>query len=328
MLKVCALVCVYNGADTIGRCIESLLEQDYPKEFYEIIVVENGSTDKTTEIVEQYPVRLFHSPVRGLSPARNYGIAQTDADVIVFTDADCIAVPNWVSDLAKPFEDPKVGGVGGPIRDYVHPDRSFEEMFAEECKPLVTYISGENEFLPHLTGANCSYRRSMLNQIGNFNARLPTGEDIDIAWRIQLEAGGKIVYAPDAIIYHHHRSSREGLARQYRQYGFGEIMLDTIFGKYPGYPRTLGFQVRRILGQTAALPRYAVSTVIRQIRYKRGKATEYQAVAPRLWFLIESNNVRGKIEGILATRFMRDAQGILKKDPTEYVDRFFQAQKE
>jgi len=120
----------------------------------------------------------------------------------------------------------------------------------------------------------------------------------------------------------------KGLARQYRQYGFGEIVLDTMYGPYPGYPRNRKYQVRRILSQAAALPRYALSAILQQVRAAAGRTTPYQAAAPGLWFLIESSNVRGKLEALIATRFMRNAQPVLNMDAQVLLGRFFPSHKD
>jgi glycosyltransferase involved in cell wall biosynthesis len=317
------IVPVYNGADTIAACLESLLRQTYPADAYEVIVVENGSTDDTTRVVEQYPVRLFHSEGRGPASARNFGLARSEADIVAFTDADCIADSNWLSELVKPYVDPTIGGVGGAILAYDHPDRTIVEMFSEEHSPLVNFMSGENEFLPHLYTANASYRRSLVNRVCGFNPHLVTAEDVDLAWRLQLQTGAKLHHAPQAVIYHRHRSTRTGLSRQYRQYGFGEVLLDTMYGQCPGYPRSRRYQVRRILSQMAALPRYALSAVLRQDRLATGRATPYQAAVPTLWFLIESSNILGKLEGLVATRFMSDAQPVLNIEAEVLISRFF-----
>src|SRR5262245_56398582 len=87
--SVSVIVPVYNGAQSIGNCIESLLKQDYPN--YDIIVVNNNSTDNTVEIVRKYPVRLVFCLERGPAAARNAGINTSTADIIAFTDADCLA---------------------------------------------------------------------------------------------------------------------------------------------------------------------------------------------------------------------------------------------
>lgn len=321
--SVSIIVPVYNGARTIEACLESLLQQNYPSEAYEITIIENGSTDNTTELVKKYPVHLFHNDTRGPAPARNLGIAKSEAEIVAFTDADCIADPNWIHELTKPYNDPEIGGVGGAILAYQHTHRNSVEMFSDDYTPLTNFLSGEHEFLPHLYTANASYRHRLLNEIGGFNIHLITGEDVDMAWRLQLQTGCELRSAPQAIIYHHHRSTWRGLARQYRQYGFGEIVLDTMYGCYPSYPRNLRFQIRRMLGQLTTLPRYMLSAGIRQIRLTTGRATRFEATWPLLCFLVESNNLRGKLAGLIATRFMRDIRPVFEMDADKLIDRFY-----
>lgn len=322
-MLVSIIIPVYNGACTIEACIESLLQQNCTSDAYEIIVVENGSTDNTTELVKKYPVRLFHSDTRGPAPARNLGIARSEAEIVAFTDADCIADPNWINELIEPYREPEVGGVGGAILAYQHDHRNTIERFSDDYAPLTNFLSGDHEFLPHLYTANASYRHCLLSEIGGFNDHLITAEDVDLAWRLQLQTGCKLRYAPRAIIYHHHRTGWKGLARQYRQYGFGEIVLDTIYGHFPTYPRNLKFQMRRMLGQLFVLPRYMVSAGIRRIRLATGQGTQYEASWPLLCLLIESNNLRGKLAGLAATHFMRDIKPVLEMDAVKLINSFY-----
>lgn len=317
------IIGVYNGGEMIGKCLESLLEQDYPSHLYDIIVVENGSTDNTLDVVRRYPVQLYQNPVRGLAAARNYGLERSDAEIIATTDADCIAHPAWLHELVKPYADPEIGGVGGYIGSYTHGKRTSVEIFLDEYAPLVNFISGEHEFLPHLYGANASYRRELLLQIGGYNERLITAEDVDVSWRIQLETGTRLVYAEQAIIYHHHRTTEQGLARLYQHYGFGEILLDTLYRKYEGYPRDLRFQCQRIIGQMAALPRYMLSILVRRWRLMRGSVSLYEAEVPRLWLLIEWSNILGKLRALKATRLMRTAEPILGMDRCVLIHKLY-----
>lgn len=324
---VSVVIPVYNGAETIGACIESLLNQSYPKNAFEIIVVENGSTDQTVGIVQRYPVRLFHSPQRGPAAARNLGISHSSGEIVAFTDADCIAERHWLEELVKPYEQPEIGGVGGSILAYQHPERDIVERFSEEHSPLINFISGDAEFLPHLYTANASYCRSLLTRVNGFNAGLITAEDVDLSWRIQLQTGAKLAYRQEAIIYHHHRSTRAGLARQYRQYGFGEILLDTLYARQPAYPRNLRFQLGRILKQAAALPRYALSMGVRLARWLAGQASREDIEIPRLWFLVESQNILGKLDGLVTTRLMSDPQLVLGAQQHVLIERFFPSRK-
>ena len=322
-LTISVIVPVYNGARTISTCIESLLSQNYPSEAYEIIVVDNGSTDDTIGIVSKYPVKLFKCSQPGPAATRNFGIAQSKAEIIAFTDADCVADVNWLSELVLPYKNPDVGGVGGEIAAYVHNGGNDVERFSDEKPPLVNFISGKHEFLPHLYTANASYRRTLLNTVNGFNSNLITGEDVDLSWRFQLETHVKLEYMPQAIIYHRHRTSKLDLAKQYRQYGFGEIILDTIYQNYANYPRGRKYQIKQIIKQVVALPRYVASMVLWKIRQVRGKASPYQAAVPRLWFLIESNNILGKIEGLWVTRFMTSSGSVLKLDKTSLIKRLY-----
>ncbi|HHX64190.1 MAG TPA: glycosyltransferase [Chloroflexi bacterium] len=320
---ISVIIPVYNGAQTIEACLDSLLRQDYPAERYEIIVVENGSTDNTVEIVSRYPVRLLRCARRGPSPARNMGIAKSQADVVAFTDADCVADPSWLSQIVQPYVDPDIGGVGGAILAYHLAERSVVELFCDEQSPLVNYYSGDHEFLPHLFTANASYRRDVIQDVKRFNPRLVTGEDVDLAWRVQCHAGCKLAYMPEAIIYHHHRTTLRGLLRQYRQYGFGEIVLDTMYGGQPGYPRDRRYQLLRVARQIMMLPRYMVALIWRRIHWLRGRISPYEAMLPLLTLIREGSNIYGKLEGLLATRMMTDAEPAMSIQTDRLIERFF-----
>lgn len=317
---VSIVIGVYNGEEQIGECLESLLDQEYPSHLYEVIVVENGSTDQSFDVIRKYPVRAYQNPVRGLAPARNFGIEHSDADLILTTDADCVADPAYIKEVVKPFADPGVGGAGGKIVAQDGAARNLIETFSDKQAPLVNYVSGDNEYLPHLVGAHAAYRRELLVQIGGFNDHMLTGEDVDVSWRIQLDTGSRLAYAPDSIIYHKHRTTVQGLGRLYRHYGFGEILLDTLYRDRPGYPRDLRFQINRIAGQMLALPRYAVSGGKRGVEFLFGRCSDYELIEPWLHFLIESNNIRGKISAIRLTQMMTDASQILEMDRGALID--------
>jgi len=328
ILTISVIVPVYNGSATVGACLESLLGQTYPHGAYEVIVVENGSTDNTSHIVASYPVRLLHSELRGPAAARNLGLARSQADIIAFTDADCVADSCWLSELVRSYNDPAVGGAGGPILAAIQEPASMVEHFLAENPPVTNYISGAHEFLPHLGTGNASYRRGLLEQVGGFDPRLVTAEDVDLSWRLHLETGANLSFAENALIYHRPRVTRKGLARQFRQYGFGEILLDTLYGHCAGYPRSRACQLVRMLHQVAALPRYVASGLLRRLRLALGRATPYQAMVPWLALLREVSNLYGKCEGLVATRCMTDPRPALNMRTDVLIARLFQAKRE
>lgn len=322
------VVPVYNGAATLGACLESLLAQDYPRELFEVVVAENGSTDDTAEVAARYPVRLLRLPAAGAAAARNRADAESRADVIACTDADCVATPGWLRALAAALDDPAVGGAGGPVLALHHPERTDVERFCADNPPLVNFDSGPGEFLPHLFTANAAYRRPLLERIGGFDERMITAYDVELSWRLQLETGARLGWAPDAVVHHHHRSTWAGLARQYRQYGFGEVLLDTMYGHRPGYPRDRARQRRRILEQLLVLPRYVASIGVRGVRLALGSATPYDVKVPLLRLLIESANLRGKLDGLIATRLMTDASAGLRAMDEGFMRRLVPHRKE
>ena len=326
---VSVVVPVYNGEGTVAACIESLLGQAYPADRYEVIVVENGSTDATSEVVSRYPVRLLHSPVRGPAAARNLGMCQSQADIVAFTDADCIAHPRWLLELSRLYAiDPDVAGVGGAILAYAHCERTDVERFLDEHPPLINWVSSADQYLPHLLTANASYRRALLHRVGGFNPYHLAADDVDLSWRLQVELGARLAYAPKAVVYHHHRATRAGLARMYRRTGFVEVLLDTMFWDAPGFRRRRGYHLRRLVGQCTRLPMYLAAAGVRRVRLARGEITPYKAAVPLLAFLRESSNIRGKLEGLWATRLMTDAEPALNLETGRMIGRLFSAQKE
>lgn len=326
---VSVIVPVYNGEHTVGACIESLLAQAYPVDRFDVIVVENGSTDATSEVVSRYPVRLLHSPVRGPAAARNLGFAQSNADIVAFTDADCIAHRRWLAELVRPYiDDAVVMGVGGSIVAYVHGERTDVERFLDEHPPLINWVSSADQFLPHLLTANASYRRALLARAGGFDPVYVAAADVDLSWRLQVELGAKLAYAPKAVVYHHHRATREGLARMYRRTGFVEVLLDTMFRDAPGFTRRRAYHLRRLIGQCVRLPLYIAAAGIRRLRLARQEITPYEATVPILALLRESSNIVGKLEGLVATRFMADGKHALNLEADRMIGRLFSPRKE
>jgi glycosyltransferase involved in cell wall biosynthesis len=321
--RLTVIVPVYNAAPYLPACLDSLLALSYPRERFEIIVVDNLSTDQTASLVERYPVKLLSCPQRGPAAARNLGIRSSQAEILAFTDADCVADPGWLAHLVQPYQDGSVGGTAGEIRAYLNQNIDELDCFLEQFPPLVNFWSGPGEYLPHLYTANASYRRETLLELGGFNPAMLTGEDVELSWRLQLNTQWSVAYAPLAVIYHRHRKSTAALGRQFRQYGFGEIVLDTLFGKQPGYPRGRAFQFRRIAHQLLRLPVYTAAILTRRVRLARGQISGMEAGYPRLSLLIEYNNIVGKLEAILATRLMTDARPALQKNADDQISKFY-----
>ena len=114
---ISVIIPVYNGERTIGACVESLLAQDYPKDKYEVIIVDNNSKDKTAGIIKEYSVQyLFEGRIQSSYAARNAAIKAAKGEILAFTDADCAADKEWLKNGIAEFIDNKIGCVAGGIK--------------------------------------------------------------------------------------------------------------------------------------------------------------------------------------------------------------------
>lgn len=236
MKYVSIIVPVYNGERTLDKCIKSLLYLEYPKEKYEIIVVDNNSTDNSIEIAKKYPVKLLHEGKQSSYAARNFGVKNAKGEIVAYTDADCVVDKEWLRQLVKNFKDETIAGVGGEILAY-NP-KSIVERYSDKNDVLSQKSNFNFEIvgfkMPFMATANAAYKKQILNEIGLFDDSFTSGGDVDLAWRITLN-GYKIVFEPKALIYHRHRTTLYGLFKQFFRYGEGHPKLfrkhNAIFSK-------------------------------------------------------------------------------------------------
>lgn len=231
------IVSTRNRADQLGLCLDALIcQQDLTQEAYEVIVVDNGSSDRTRQVVEaarqqSNRIRYVREERLGLSIARNTGVAQAGGEIICFIDDDAIPAPGCIAAIFSSFDDPRVACVGGKIVAS-WPDGAVPDWFTPRYAHVVAQTSfGEtarwlkkNEF-PF--GANISFRKEILQRLGGFDENLGKrgenniwGEEIDLCQRLQ-EDGLGFFYNPQATVSH-----IVGPNRATRRY-----FVDTIFGK-------------------------------------------------------------------------------------------------
>ena len=160
--KVSVIVCAYNGERTIDRCLASLETLNYPN--YEVVVVNDGSTDGTREIAERYAyIRLINQENQGLSAARNVGLRAARGDIIAYTDCDCMADPDWLTHLVARFLSSDFGAVGGP--NLPPPDSSLVANCVAVSPGGPTHVLLDDEVAEHIPGCNMAFRREALEAI-------------------------------------------------------------------------------------------------------------------------------------------------------------------
>jgi len=220
--KVSVVVCAYNAADTLEDNLRSLERLTYPD--YEIILVNDGSKDRTSEIGRSFSkVRVVDTPNAGLSAARNVGLAEATGEIVAYTDADTRVDPYWLTFLVQPFLTSDVVASGGP--NVVPPDDPPMAQCIARAPGGPTHVLLDDRIAEHVPGCNMAFRRDALLAIGGFNPiYLRAGDDVDVCWRLQAR-GWKIGFASSALVWHHHRSSVNAYWRQQVGYGEGETWL-------------------------------------------------------------------------------------------------------
>ena len=262
---ISVVVCSFNGSRTIGECLEAIGNICYPA--FEVIVVDDGSTDDTAAIAAQYDATLIRTPNHGLSHARNVGWQAASGEIIAYIDDDAYPDPDWLIYIADTFRNGNYAGVGGPNVLPPH-DGSIAACVANSPGGPRHVLLTDTE-AEHIPGCNMAFVRTALEAIGGFDERFRVaGDDVDICWRLQ-ERGWKLGFSPSAQVWHHRRSSVRAYLRQQKAYGEAEALLEK---KWPqkynsaghlswlgrvyglGPTRTLGTITRIYYGQWGSAP--------------------------------------------------------------------------
>jgi glycosyltransferase involved in cell wall biosynthesis len=219
---VSVIVCSYNGGQTLGACLASLSKLNYPD--YEVILVDDGSTDNTAEIAEQFPhVRYIFQPNHGLSHARNTGAADAKGEVFAYTDSDCMADVDWLYYLIGTLVSGEYAGVGGP--NVTPPAQNWIQACVAAAPGGPSHVLLTDTVAEHIPGCNMAFYRSAFENVGGFDVEYhKAGDDVDFCWRLQ-QAGCVIGFSPTAIVWHHRRFTLRAFLKQQEGYGEAESLL-------------------------------------------------------------------------------------------------------
>lgn len=224
--RLSLVICTRNRSAQLDRCLEELRKLHLDKA-WEIVLVDNGSTDDTAKVIEAQkdsmpaPVKSIQEMVPGLGRARNAGIRAASGDIIVFTDDDCYPNEDWLVEIDKAFLDPGLGFLTGKVVLHDPDDYPISVNLLEDARdvPAGTYVS------PYiLMGANLAFRREALEAIGGFDSNLGAGtrypvEDVDAAARVVM-AGWSGAYRPNIVVRHHHGRKEVDVAALCRGYDY------------------------------------------------------------------------------------------------------------
>jgi glycosyltransferase involved in cell wall biosynthesis len=216
---VSVIVPVLNEERIIQSCLTALLNVDYPVECWEILVVDNRSTDRTPDIIKNFPVQYLKEERRGCAAARNRAIRVSRGEIIVSTDADCIITRGWLREIVQAFNEEGVGAVAGEVVAY--PPCTPAEQYAARVRHTSPQKYLSRPLLPFAAFANLAFRREVFGQIVLLDETIPIGESTDFCTRFLRGTGLKLKYAPKAVVFHRHRKTAWGFFKQQWKYGRG-----------------------------------------------------------------------------------------------------------
>jgi glycosyltransferase involved in cell wall biosynthesis len=200
---VSIIVPAYNAAQTIQDCLNTLFQQSVERDCYEIIVVDDGSTDATPDIVTSYSsVRLIRQANAGPAVARNRGAQEARGEILLFTDADCVPAHDWIERMIAPFQrsDVKIVGVKGT---YLSCQRALTARFVQLEYEDKYRRMARFEYIDFIDTYSAGYRRDVFLTNGGFDTSFPTAsvEDQEFSFRL-ARRGHKMVFVPEAHVYH------------------------------------------------------------------------------------------------------------------------------
>ncbi len=248
---ISVVVPAYNNQNTIGLCLDALLAQTAPRESYEVIVVDDGSTDATAQAADARGVRVIRQPNRGPGAARNTGAQQGTGEIIIFVDADSVPDEHFVEKLAAPFCDPEIAGASGEKKNrqsnlwarfvQAEYDYKYERIAAH---PTIDFVDS----------STAAYRRKVFLGNGGFDTMMMEAEDTELSFRLS-ERGYRMVLVRDAIAFHTHPESLLAfLVRKYRYAVWRAVVYARMPRKMASETRTPRAQKLQVVLAFALLP--------------------------------------------------------------------------
>jgi glycosyltransferase involved in cell wall biosynthesis len=197
------IIPTFNGASRIGNCLDSLVKQTTGRNNIEILVVDDGSTDNTASLVRSYSsVRLIAQANAGPASARNRGALEATGKILLFTDDDCVPMPDWLEAMLEPFQDPDVVGAKGIYRTH---QQSLAARFVQvEYEDKYRMMAGLPS-IDFIDTYSAGFRRDRFVEMAGYDTSFPVAcaEDVELSYRMSAR-GWKMKFVPAAIVYHTH----------------------------------------------------------------------------------------------------------------------------
>jgi glycosyltransferase involved in cell wall biosynthesis len=228
------IIPVYQGAATLPNCLHAVQQQTIDRARFEVIIVDDGSTDGTPDVAEKtlrdFPyaqvIRVGHG---GPARARNLGAQAAQGDLLLFTDADCEPVPEWIECFARAFTDSSISGAKGA---YATRQRSLVARFVQQEYEERYDYTRRRAAIDFIDTYSAAYRRTVFADNGGFDASFSTAsvEDQEFSFRL-AERGHRLAFVPEARVYHRHNATLASYYRRKYNIGYWKMYL---LKRHPG----------------------------------------------------------------------------------------------
>ncbi len=275
--RVSIVVPVRNAEATLGDMLQGLVHQATP-ESAEILIVDNGSSDRSREIAESFPVKVLIETKLGPAAARNLGLRAARGEIIAHLDADTLPTRNWLRELLGAFDDPDTVIAAG--RSISYAPETAPERYVEASGRLDVETSRRRHPFPFAPSKNLAVRRTAAIRIGGWCEDMLTGEDVDFCFRILREFPGEIAYRERAIVFHRNRQTDAALRVQAWTYGEGAAQL------YRRYPEVADWNLHGRVNALRILATRGLSAAYHRAAFRVGLCSESQCEFARyhaLW---------------------------------------------
>jgi glycosyltransferase involved in cell wall biosynthesis len=221
------IVPAYQAADVVGVCVRALAQQTVDRAQYEIVVVDDGSTDATSDVAREAGAdRVLRVPHGGPAAARNAGIEAARGEIILFTDADCEPAVEWIARMVAPLGNPQVMGVKGTYRTK---QPSLIARLVQLEFDIRYERMAELDHIDFIDTYAAAYRRALFVNHGLFDTAYIAAEDVDLSFRL-AQAGHWLVFAPDAWVWHRHPATLGRYLARKARFGYWRALL---YVRYP-----------------------------------------------------------------------------------------------
>lgn len=281
-IKVTVAIPTYNRADFLRQTLAGIAEQQFPRDHFEVLVIDNNSTDHTRAVVEEFAgtrpaPRYLREEKQGLDYARNRAIAEARGEVIVFGDDDILVRPDWLAQMAVPLmadSERTIGAIGGEVIP-VFPD-GLPDWVREWHAPLAFRADTGPLAARHSPmGANLAFPAWVFAQIGPFHTALDraagnyfSGGDSEMIRRVR-QAGLEVWFSPAAAVKHQMPASRTTF-RYARRHAFDSARSRVI--DRAGQPGAKGYLAGRFLANVAKALGFALLALINAVLFRSGAA--------------------------------------------------------